>query len=55
MAKDVRADLGKPIEPFIDRLKPDQKAIVAPLHKLVLSAAPSLQSRPLNSEPSAGY
>jgi hypothetical protein len=44
MAKEVRSDLGKPVEPYIDRLKPEQRAIVEPLHRLILSADPSIQS-----------
>ena len=44
MTKDVRADLGKPVEPFLARLKPEQKAIAGTLHKLIRSAAPSIES-----------
>jgi hypothetical protein len=42
MAKAVRADLGKPVEPWIQGLKPESKAIVQPLHRLVLQAGPRL-------------
>jgi hypothetical protein len=44
MAKEVRADLGKPVEPFIDKLKPEQRAIAGALHKLIVSAVPSIDS-----------
>jgi len=44
MAKLVRADLGKPVEPWIRTLEPESRAIVQPLHKLILSAGPSLKS-----------
>ena len=44
MAKEVRADLGKPVEPFIDKLKPEQRAIAGALHKLIVSAVPSIES-----------
>jgi|SRR6185295_19732421 hypothetical protein len=44
MAKEVRADLGKPVEPWIEKLKPESKAIVQPLHKLVVAAGPKLTS-----------
>ena len=44
MAKAVRADLGKPVEPWIQGLQPDSKAIVQPLHRLVLQAGPRLTS-----------
>jgi hypothetical protein len=44
MAKEVRADLGKPVEPFIEKLKPEQRAIAGELHRLVLSAVPSIES-----------
>jgi hypothetical protein len=44
MAKDIRADLGKPVEPFIQKLQPEQRAIAEALHKLIVSAVPSIQS-----------
>ena len=44
MAVKVRADLNKPVEPFIERLKPEQKAIASVLHRLILSADPALRS-----------
>jgi hypothetical protein len=44
MAKEVRADLGKPVEPWIDRLKPEQRAIAATFHRLVRSAAPTIDA-----------
>jgi hypothetical protein len=44
MAKAVRADLGKPVEPWIRALEPESKAIVQPLHKLILAAGPKLTS-----------
>src|ERR1043165_1514460 len=44
MPKGVRADLGKPVEPWILGLRPGSKAIVQPLHRLILSAAPTLPS-----------
>ena|SRR6185436_11172369 len=44
MAKAVRADLGKPVEPWIQGLKPEPKAIVQPLHRLVLQAGPGLKA-----------
>jgi hypothetical protein len=44
MAKEVRADLGKPVEPWIGKLDPESKAIVQPLHKLILAAGPKLAS-----------
>jgi hypothetical protein len=44
MAKDVRADLGKPVGPFIEKLKPEQREIAGTLHKLIVSAVPSVES-----------
>ena len=44
MAKAVRSDLGKPVEPWIRGLEPESKAIVQPLHQLILSAGPRLKS-----------
>ena len=44
MAKVVRSDLGKPVEPWIRGLEPESKSIVQPLHKLILSAGPRLKS-----------
>jgi hypothetical protein len=44
MAKEVRADLGKPVEPFIEKLQPEQRAIAGELHKLIVSAVPSIES-----------
>ena len=44
MAKDVRADLGKPVEPFIEKLKPEQRVIAGELHRLIVSAVPSIES-----------
>jgi len=44
MPKAVRADLGKPVEPWIQALKPESKAVVGPLHRLVLQAGPSLKA-----------
>src|SRR5262245_7492463 len=44
MVKEVRADLGKPVEPWIERLKPEQREIAATFHRLVRSAAPSIES-----------
>jgi len=44
MAKEVRADLGKPVEPFIGKLRPEQREIVATLHRLIGSAVPSIES-----------
>jgi hypothetical protein len=51
MAKEVRADLGKPVEPFIERLRPEQRAIVAPLHRLITSAVPSTHGREPGAAP----
>jgi hypothetical protein len=42
MPKEVRSDLGKPVEPWIRKLKPESKAIVQPLHRLVIAAGPTL-------------
>jgi hypothetical protein len=44
MAKAVRADLGKPVEPWIRGLRSESKAIVQPLHRLILAAGPTLTS-----------
>ena len=44
MEKVARADLGKPVEPWIRKLKPGSKAIVQPLHGLIRSAGPTLTS-----------
>ena len=44
MPMEPRADLGKPVEPWIRKLKPESKAIVAPLHKLIVAAGPKLTS-----------
>ena len=44
MAKDVRADLGKPVEPFIEKLQPEQRAIAGALHKLIVSTVPTVES-----------
>jgi hypothetical protein len=44
MVKEVRADLGKPVEPFIEKLRPDQRAIAGQLHRLIVAAVPSVQS-----------
>jgi hypothetical protein len=44
MAREVRADLGKPVLPFIERLQPRARAIAGALHKLILAAVPSVQS-----------
>jgi hypothetical protein len=44
MAKVVRSDLGKPVEPWIRGLKPESKSIVQALHQLILSAGPGLKS-----------
>jgi hypothetical protein len=42
MPKAVRADLGKPVEPWIRGLKPESKAIVQQLHRLIRAAGPKL-------------
>jgi len=44
MAKSVRADLGKAVEPWIEELPSESKAIVKPLHRLVRQAGPKLTS-----------
>jgi len=44
MAVKVRKDLDKPVEWFIEKLEPDRRAIVATLHRLILAAAPSIES-----------
>ena len=44
MAVKVRADLNKPVDPFFEKLKPEQRAIAVAFHKLVSSAAPSIES-----------
>jgi len=44
MAKAVREDLGKPVEPWIRHLKPESRTIVEILHRLVLASGPSLKS-----------
>jgi hypothetical protein len=44
MVQEVRADLGKPVEPWIERLKPEPRAIAAAFHKLVMAAVPSMES-----------
>ena len=44
MVKEVRADLGKPVEPFIEKLRPEQRAIAGQLHRLIVAAVPSVQS-----------
>src|SRR5262245_24884741 len=44
MAKAIRADLGKPVEPWIRALEAESRAIVQPLHRLILSAGPTLTS-----------
>jgi len=45
MPKEVRADLGKPVNPWFKKLKPEMKAIADSLHDLILSAAPQLKPR----------
>lgn len=44
MPKLVRSDLGKPVAPWIQGLRAESKAIVQPIHRLILSAAPTLTS-----------
>ena len=44
MPKDVRADLGKPVGPWFKKLKPDLKAVADELHRLILSADPTLRA-----------
>jgi hypothetical protein len=44
MPKAVRADLGKPVAPWFKKLKPDLKAVADELHRLILSADPTLRA-----------
>lgn len=44
MPKEVRADLGKPVGPWFKKLKPDLKAVADELHRLILSADPTLRA-----------
>ncbi|HLY07755.1 MAG TPA: DUF1801 domain-containing protein [Planctomycetota bacterium] len=44
MAKDVRADLGKPVGPWFKKLTPEIKAIADELHRLILAAEPRLRA-----------
>ena len=44
MAMEQRADKGKPVEPWIEKLKPDQRAIAEKLHRIVLGAIPGMIS-----------
>jgi hypothetical protein len=44
MVKAVRADLGKPVDPWFQKLKPDLKAIADELHRLILAAEPTLRA-----------
>lgn len=43
MPKKVRTDLGKPVDPWFKKLKPEMKAIADSLHGLILSAEPDLK------------
>ena len=43
MVQDVRADLGKPVDPWFDKLPPGLKRIANPLREIILSAVPSLK------------
>jgi hypothetical protein len=44
MPKKVRADLGKPVDSWFKKLKPDLKAIADELHRLILAAEPGLKA-----------
>ena len=44
MAMERRADKGKPVEPWIEKLKPDPRAIAEKLHRIVLGAVPGMIS-----------
>jgi hypothetical protein len=44
MVQDVRADLGKPVDPWFVKLRPEIRAIALPLHKVVLSAVPGMKA-----------
>lgn len=44
MAKLVRADFGKPVEPWFKKIHPDLKPVADKLHALILSAGPTLRA-----------
>src|SRR4029078_456359 len=44
MPKKVRADLGKPVDSWFKKRKPDLKAIADELHRLILAAEPGLKA-----------
>jgi hypothetical protein len=44
MPKVVRADFGKPVDPWFKKLNPEPRAIAEKLHQLVMSADPTLKA-----------
>ncbi|MBV8880810.1 MAG: DUF1801 domain-containing protein [Planctomycetaceae bacterium] len=44
MPKVVRADFGKPVDPWFRKLKPEVRPIAEKLHALILSAGPDLRA-----------
>ena len=44
MVKEIREDLGKPVEPWIEKLKPEKRKIAAAFHRLVKSTVPSIDA-----------
>jgi len=44
MPKEVRADFGKPVDPWFKKLNPEPRAIAEKLHELVMSADPTLRA-----------
>jgi len=44
MPKEVRADFGRPVDPWFKKLNPEPRAIAEKLHELVMSSDPTLRA-----------